>query len=97
MSPLAVALYARVSSDQQAQAQTIDSQVAALPRAHCQRWRGIESSPCIHRCRLQRLDVDPPGAGAITRCGSRWRVRTGLRLCAGSAGAQIGLPGDAGR
>jgi len=30
MSPLAVALYARVSSDQQAQAQTIDSQVAAL-------------------------------------------------------------------
>src|SRR5262245_66145738 len=30
MKNLAVALYARVSSDQQAQAQTIDSQVAAL-------------------------------------------------------------------
>lgn len=46
------AIYARVSSEQQAQAQTIASQIEALKRSRYKRRPAIGSRTVLHRRRL---------------------------------------------
>ncbi len=58
MKNLAVAMYARVSSDQQTQAQTIDSQVAALRNR-------IAADECVILPECEFLDEGYSGATLV--------------------------------
>ena len=59
-----IAIYARVSSEQQALQATIESQVVALEeQRRCRRARDTAAGHLLGR-RLQRRDAGPSGAGA---------------------------------
>ena len=91
------ALYARVSSDRQAEAGTIESQVADLrARAAADGAGGARGAP-VHRRRRQRHDAGAAGVGTLARPRGRRRARPALRARARPPRAPVRLPGAARR
>ena len=92
-----IALYARVSTEQQARDATVASQVAAL-RERIAADGGCSSPTARYRRRgLQRLEPAAPGPGAAARRRGRRRHRAALRPRARPAGPALRPPGAADR
>jgi hypothetical protein len=95
MNSLPAALYARVSSAQQAEAHTVARQVVALRERIAADGLPLPEA-------LQFIDEgysgppQAPGVGAVARGGGRWRGGPARCPLAGSAGAHIGVPSPAG-